>query len=256
MGSRIFKCDWCGREISRQNKKGNGELIVHHFCNNDCKGKWQTKQREDLGYTRDWLYEQYVVKRRSANDIAKEVGRNSKRVWEWIKGYGIETRGRGYGSDENLFRKGERSRFAGHKHTDEYKERARQRSLEDGRVPYLVNGKHWLKQSGKHPASWAGGVSPERQKIYASREWKDAVKEVWRREQGTCQRCGKRQKDCLAHFHLHHLYPFSAYKRLRTNPDNLALLCRDCHLFVHSKANIDHEFMLKEAHLPEWLGGK
>ena len=40
---------------------------------------------------------------------------------------------------------------------------------------------------------------------------------------------------------------------LRTNPDNLALLCMDCHLFVHSKKNVNREFMLKKGTLPDWL---
>lgn len=227
------------------------------FCDNTCKGLWQKKQREDLGYTKEWLYEQYVVKGRTANDIAKEVGRDSKRVWEWLRDYGIETRKRGYGNTDVYFKKGEKSRFAGHKHSEENKARFRQFRLEDGHVPYLVNGQHWLKQEGVHPASYKGGVTPERQSIYQSQEWKNSVKKVWERENATCQLCEKHQSEIRNQkFHLHHLYPFADYERLRIKPDNLALLCPKCHRFVHSKKNTEKLFMLKELVLPDWLVGE
>lgn len=254
MPKQEFKCAWCGNSVVRWAKNPHGKEIKNHFCNNVCKGNWQTKQREELGYTKEWLYDQYVVKKRTANDIANEIGRDSKRVWEWLRNYGIETRKRGYGNTDNHFKKGERSAFFGHKHTEENKEKFRQKRLEDGRVPYLVNGQHWLKQEGKHPASWRGGVTPERQVVYSSKQWKDAVKEVWKRENATCQRCGKQQTDDRSNaFNLHHVYPFADRKHLRTNPDNLVLLCKECHLFVHSKKNVNREFMLKEFILPPWL---
>lgn len=256
MPKEIFKCAWCGKEVKRRGKKYGGIEVKNHFCNNECKGLWQKQKREDLGYTKEWLYEQYVVEKRTANDIAKEVGRDSKRVWEWIRDYGIETRKRGFGDRDVWFVKGQESAFKGKKHSEENKERQRNRMLKDGRVPYLVNGQHWLKQDGAHPASWKGGVTPERQAIYSSEQWKEAVKEVWRREDATCQRCGKRQNEERdSKFHLHHLYSFADYPNLRVNPDNLVLLCKECHLFVHSKKNTNHEFMLKEAELPEWTGG-
>lgn len=254
MPKEVFKCAWCGKDVIRWSKNPHGVEIKNHFCDRQCKGAWQRKQREDLGYTKEWLYEQYVTNGRTANDIAREIGRDPKRVWEWMRDYGIETRKRGYGDPEQQFKKGQPGVFTGHHHTEETKEKLRKARLEDGHVPYLVNGQHWLKQEGKHPATWKGGVSPERQALYATQRWKDAVKEVWKRENATCQLCGKRQNDDREHaFHIHHVYTFAEYPRLRTNPDNLVLLCRDCHLYVHSKKNADLKFMLKPMALPEWL---
>lgn len=257
MPKQEFKCAWCGKLIMRWANNPKGEEIRNHFCDKTCKGAWQRKQREDLGYTKEWLYREYIVKGRTANDIAKEIGRNPKRVWEWIRDYGIKTRTRGYGNTDIHFKKRKPSRFKGCKQSEEAKEKMRQRRLEDGRVPYLVNGEHWLKQEGKHPASWKGGTTPERQALYSNPRWKNAVKEVWERENATCQRCGKRQnEDRDKKFHIHHLYPFAEYERLRLNPDNLALLCADCHRFVHSKKNTELEFMLKPMELPKWLKGE
>ena len=247
------KCDWCGKPLKRLDNH-QGKEIKNHFCDKACKGKWQKKQREDLGYTKEWLYQEYVVKQRTANDIAKEVGRDPKRVWEWLRDYGIETRKRGYGNPEVHFKKGEQSRFKGHKHTEENKEKQRERRMIDGRVPYLVDGKHWLKQEGKHPSSWKGGVTPERQAIYSSIEWKEAVKEVWQRDKAICRLCGVKKKENRdKRFDIHHLYSFAEYKHLRTNADNLVLLCKDCHIFVHSKNNIENKFMVKDVILPNWI---
>lgn len=256
MPKEVFKCAWCGKEILRWSKNQNGEEIRNHFCDRQCKGEWQRKQREDLGYTKEWLYEQYVTRGRTANDIAREVGRDPKRVWEWMRDYGIETRKRGFGNPEVHFKKGQASAFKGHHHTESAKEKFRQDRFADGHVPYLVNGEHWLKQEGKHPATWRGGISPERQALYGSEKWKDAVKAVWKRENATCQLCGKRQNEDREHtFHLHHLYPFADYEKLRTDPDNLVLLCRDCHLFVHSKKNTERKFILKPIEFPDWYKG-
>lgn len=251
-----YKCEWCGKTIMRPKINPNGTEIKHHFCNTQCKGAWQKKQREDLGYTKEWLYEEYIVKKRTMNDIAKEIGRDPKRVWEWAKDYGIETRGRGYGNPECHFKKGHKLRV-GCKLSEEHKEKLRQLRLRDGHVPYLKNGRHWLKQNGVHSPAWKGGVTPERQSLYYSEEWKDAVKEVWKRDNATCQLCGKSQNDNRnCKFHIHHLYSFADYKHIRSNPDNLVLLCRECHLFVHSKKNVEKIFVLKEARLPEWLEGE
>lgn len=255
MPKQEFNCAWCGKPVIRWAKNPQGKEIKNHFCDRTCKGNWQRKQREDLGYTKEWLYEQYINKGRTTNDIAKEVGRDSKRVWEWLHDYGIETRKRGYGNPDVWMKKGHKNNV-GKKLSEETKEKIRQKCINRGSVPYLVNGQHWLKQEGKHPASWKGGVTPERQAIYSSPEWREAVKKVWKRDNATCQLCGKHQDDDREHkFHIHHIYPFAEYKHLRTNPDALVLLCPDCHHFVHSKKNTELKFMLKEGELPTWLKG-
>lgn len=253
MPKEFFKCEWCGKTVKRWAKNPKGKTIKNHFCDTTCKGLWQKKQRENLGYTKEWLYEEYIEKGRTMNDIAKEIGRDPKRVWEWAKDYGIKTRGRGYGNPDVYFKKNH-TLCVGRKLSEEHREKIRQARLKDGRVPYLKNGQHWLKQEGVHPASWKGGVTPERQRLYSNPKWKNAVKEVWRRDKAICQLCGKSQnEDRNDTFHVHHLYPFAEYEHLRTNPDNLVLLCPQCHRFVHSKKNKERKFMLKEFVLPDWL---
>lgn len=258
MPKEVFKCAWCGKEVVRWSKNPYGEQIRNHFCDNQCKGAWQRKQREELGFTKEWLYEQYIVKGRDCQDIAKEIGRDYKTVWRWITEYGIETRKRGYGKPELLFQKGHDNGRKGTHLSEETKERIRQARLKDGRVPYLVNGKHWLKQEGVHPGTWKGGITPERQAFYSSDKWKTVEAYVRDRDKNTCQFCGKKQpEDCKRQFDIHHIYPFNKNKHLRANPDNLVVLCRGCHMFVHSSKNVERKFLPVEVTIPDWLkGGK
>lgn len=237
-------CSVCNSELMRLKwNYGKQRPIEHFFCDNTCKGEWQRKQREAQGFTREWLVSEYVEKGKGANEIAAEIGRDPKRVWEWIRDYGIETRKRG--SDKRQqFKKGESLR-KGCTLSEEHKEKVRQARIKDGRIPCMVNGVHWLHHyADRKPASWKGGISPERQAVYSSREWVSAVKKVWARDSATCQRCGKHHNttESRGTFHVHHIVSFSV-KELRTEPSNLVLLCRECHFFVHSNANMNRDFI-------------
>lgn len=237
----IVNCSFCSSKIERMRKTKTGT----HFCDNRCKGGWQRQQRELLGYTKEWVTDQYHVKGKSANQIAREIGRDPKRVWEWIRDYGLETRPRGsdYGQ---AFVKGQESAFKGKKHTKENKKRFREMRIADGHVPYMKNGRHWLHETNRKPASYRGGITPERQAFYASKEWVDAVKIVWKRDSATCQKCGKHhnQESVRGTFHIHHIISFTV-KEKRSDINNLILLCADCHRWVHSKKNATKELIIE-----------
>lgn len=118
-------------------------------------------------------------------------------------------------------------------------------AITDGRVPWgKGNDPYWIGVTGdKHP-SFKGGLTPERQAVYSSREWVDAVKIVWARDNATCQCCGKHHNTEVnrGNFHIHHIVTFQV-KELQTDPENLVLLCKDCHKFVHSKKNVTKQFI-------------
>ena len=194
--------------------------------------------------SKEWLYQEYIINKRTANDIAKSENKDAKTIWTWLKKFGIKTRPRGGKSSSGSFKKGS-NLWLGKKHTDETKQKIRNARLKDGRVPYLKNGEHWLKNiSNENHPNWKGGLSADRQSIYASQEWCDAVKKVWARDKAVCQRCGKNHNDELnrGNFHIHHIVSFMV-RELRTDVNNLVLLCKDCHKFVHSKKNINKEFI-------------
>lgn len=246
------QCSFCNKHLKRYPTKTGS-----HFCNNQCKAEWQKLQKP---VDKNWLYQKYIVEELSANDIAKIVNRDPKRVWEWLKDYDIETRPRGTGWENNIefWLEGKESPFKGKKHTKKFKEEMRQRRLKDGHVPYLTkDGKHYMKdRKGNLHHNYKGGSTPERQQIQSSDAWKRAVKEVWHRDNATCQRCGldhRTIKRDEIKFHIHHMYSFAEFKLLRTNPDNLILLCENCHRWVHSNENVKREFLTKEGVLPTWL---
>jgi 5-methylcytosine-specific restriction endonuclease McrA len=183
-------------------------------------------------------------------DIGWLYERDPKTVHWWLRAAGIQTRPRGSHAAVQ-FKKGERSAFAGHKHKPESIAKVRAATIARGAVPYLRNGQHWL--TGQPPESnprWLGGATPERQKFYRSPEWKAAVRYVWARDDACCRNCGKdwRTVDRKVEptFHIHHVWTFQI-AALRANPAILVLLCRTCHLWVHSNANVTRAWLPQES---------
>lgn len=231
------KCAFCKTKLERYPTKTNT-----YFCNIKCKADWQTLQREKLGYTKEWLQDQYFNKGKTCNDIAREIGRDAKRVWEWFKQYGIDVRKRGGESSKGSFQKGHKL-GVGRVLTQDAKNKIREARINDGHVPYLKDGVHWLKHEGAVSPMWKGGITPERQGVYSSLEWKDCVKAVWKRDNATCQKCKHHQSNYReTKFHIHHIESFMA-KEKRCEVSNLVLLCPTCHKFVHSKNNVNKLFI-------------
>lgn len=187
----------------------------------------------------------YTDLRWGCPDIAWLYGRDAKTVHWWLRRADIPTRPRGSDARQH-FKRGERGAFAGHRHSSEALEKIRAASVARGAVPYLRGGKHWL--AGAAPQDnprWLGGATPERQEFYRSAEWKAACQAVWSRANACCERCGRNHRLVNREeerFHVHHIVTF-AVKEMRAVVENLALLCRPCHLFVHSKANASCEFL-------------
>lgn len=232
-----FNCDECGELITRKQKAKTGR----HFCNSSCKGLWQQKQKPA---TKDWLIQKYVTEGMDCTQIAAIVGRDSKSVWNWLKGYGIETRKRGVASSATWRKAGTPSSFLGHKHTKETRKRLSEIAIADGRVPFdPAVGPPLKGKRGAEVPTWKGGVTPERQSLYSSIEWKAVVKEVWKRDNAACQRCGARSvKGVRVPLDIHHIVSFACVE-LRAVLSNLSLLCEPCHYWVHSAANVDRQFI-------------
>lgn len=228
-------CSFCGEEFTRYKNK-----TKTYFCNIDCKAKWQCNQKP---VTKEWLYQKYVVEGLGCPEIAKIVKRDPKRVYDWLIDLKIPTRSRG--SDiRQQWKPGQESAFKGRRHTESTKEIFRQTQLKHCNLPHLNGKPHYLTVGDRKPASWKGGITPERQTFYRHKEWIDAVKIIWKRDNAVCQRCGKKHnsKKHRGTFHIHHIISFMN-KKERANPDNLVLLCRQCHLWIHSNKNINKELI-------------
>ena len=81
------ECHWCRASLLRRLYRPKDlKRIERFFCGTVCKGEWQKTQKP---VTKEWLMDEYVNKRRDAADIGKELGRDPKRVLEWLWGYGM-----------------------------------------------------------------------------------------------------------------------------------------------------------------------
>ena len=69
--------------------------------------------------------------------------------------------------------------------------------------------------------------------FYRTQAWKDLASFVYERDRGCCQRCGKFVFGKQAH--AHHIVPIRINPSLRLDPDNVALLCNQCHPIVEAE---------------------
>lgn len=163
-------------------------------------------------WNKKWLYKQYRTLRKSANEIAFEGGVGETAILYWLQKHKIP-------------------RWS---------------------ISEVRKHKHWGSTGSDNPMwnrcgelnpRWLGGVTPERQAFYVSREWKQVCSAVWKRDGATCQRCSLRRGDSDdIPFHIHHVRSF-ADRDLRADENNLILLCEVCHRFVHSRKNTKHEYL-------------
>lgn len=254
------KCKNCGKPIKR-----NGS-VPGVFCNFFCKGEWQRAQKP---VDKVWLEQKYIAEGLSTYAIAKIVDRNPKQVWNWIKDYGIPVRERQWDTTENTRPYHDES-WLRREYIDKHRssrEIADYFGVTENNILHFLEKygidrrtiseargvKHWglpgedNPQFGKKGAlsgAWKGGSTPERQAVYGSIEWKNAVKAVRKRDKRTCRRCGIRKgwRDKILIMHIHHIISF-INPATRTDPNNLVLLCIDCHHWVHGKENINREFI-------------
>jgi hypothetical protein len=161
-------------------------------------------------WDKNYLFGQYRTMQKSASEIAAEHECTERNILYWLKKHGIP-----------------------------------RRSISEARQV-----KHWglvgstngmYNRRGDSNPNWRGGITPERQTFYASQEWAEAVVAIWKRDNATCQRCLHHRGSGLE-FHIHHIKSFACVA-LRAYTPNLVLLCKECHGFIHSKANVKKEFI-------------
>lgn len=183
--------------------------------NRNTKGQFLhgTHWRESQPFReKEWLDREYIELGRSTGDIAAQFGVTDAAIIHRLKKHGIPRR------SVSEARKLKRWGAVGADNT------------------------MWNRRGELNP-NWKGGVTPERQAFYQSQEWKDACIFVWKRDGAKCKRCGlHRDEQPDMPFHIHHIVSF-AVPELRAANDNLVLLCKMCHQFVHSRKNENGDFL-------------
>lgn len=199
-------------------KRDNGKFVkgIRYSIKTQFK-KGQHWRKKKPFWNKDWLENEYISKKRTCSDIAKEFGCKSSNIGYWLKKHNIKARNQ--------------------KET---------RKIKQWGSKGKTNGMYGIRGSAHH--GWKGGVTPERQNCYSSIEWAEMVIKVWSRDKATCQRCLAKSTNRRL-MHMHHVIPFHKNKTTRIKESNLLLLCSKCHGYVHSKKNINREF-LKEGDQP------
>lgn len=82
---------------------------------------------------------------------------------------------------------------------------------------------------GENNANWKGGVTPVNKAVRTSALYLQWRKEVFKRDNYTCQKCKVRGTT----LHAHHIRSFATNPKLRTDLKNGITLCEHCHLSFH-----------------------
>lgn len=254
-------CKQCGKEVVRP---GSRAAV---FCGIECKAEHQRGQKP---VSKEWLYQKYVNEGLGTVEISKLVDRHPRRVYEWLIDLEIPIRKRKWGIKRDVENKPYQSKeWLFDQYVNQEKSVpaiAEEQGVSVGCIMHFMRkfdiARRTIKEvreiqywglsgednpmygvTGEENANWKGGTTPERQKLYNSQEWANVVSIVWERDDKTCQRCGDRYLWGQTVFHIHHIVPFSESVELRSDPDNLLLVCRECHLWIHSNSNKNQEFI-------------
>jgi hypothetical protein len=152
-------------------------------------------------WNKEWLLAEYVTKRRSSGDIATELNVTDNAVWFWLKKHGIKCR-----------------------------------TTSEAR-----SAKHWGSFGDKNPMcgkfgvlnpNWKGGLTPLRQRVYSTSEYRKVLLKVVSRDK-KCRLCGSTEK-----MQVHHIQPFSQAPLFLMDYGNMIVLCAKCHQKMRGKEDL------------------
>lgn len=124
------------------------------------------------------------------------------------------------------------------------------RLLRKGRGRFCSLGCWHSFHKGKNHSNWKGDLTPFRQSIYISIEWKELYHKILEKFKYRCYLCDKNYSGRDKKMEVHHLKPLSEYWWMPFVESNLVLLCKDCHVWVHGNENIYN--LLKEDWVINW----
>lgn len=192
---------------------------------------------------KDWLYQKYIVERLSTYEIGRLVNRDPKRIYEKLIDFGIQTRPRGLNlkGKDHWTQKGIPNAFLGKHHSAETRKILSEKASIP--KPWLRGSRNGMyKKNGDSNPNYKDGSSPERQRLYAGSEWKEVQRQVYKRDNYHCVRCGSPKRGWRG-LHAHHIKSWAGNPELRFKLSNIVTLCKDCHNWVHSRANNKMEYL-------------
>lgn len=202
------KCLFCNNPLDPSKNQNK-------FCSKSC---WDEHQKKGNYITCLQCEREKYIK--DSDDGGRFCTLNC--YWKWMKGK--------HKTNSGSFKKG--SRLSG-----ETIEKMK------GRTPWN-KGKEWLELRGENHPQWKGGITPLNHQIRTSKKYEKWRKQVFQRDEYTCQQCGDR---CglgrRIYLHAHHLKQFAEImleNLIKTltqaeacselwRINNGTTLCKDCH---------------------------
>lgn len=96
-----------------------------------------------------------------------------------------------------------------------------------------------VTKAGENSSNWKGGVSYLGRRFKKGLDWKTWKRSVYKRDDYTCQICGKNKDLDSILLHPHHIKSYSLYPELRFDVNNGQTLCSACHYELHAKLKRD-----------------
>jgi thymidylate synthase ThyX/5-methylcytosine-specific restriction endonuclease McrA len=172
--------------------------------------RWTFANEGKLYADREWLKERYVLEGMDQESIARLVGVSKHTIRSWVRKHGLQKPMGSWSVGRVPWNKGKQYR-GGWNHTPE----TRLRFAEQ-------------KKGEKNP-QWRGGIT--RSAVTIRRGVNELRPQIMERDLYRCRLCGSRSKQ----LEMHHIIPVWARPDLVLVPDNLASVCRTCHLKVNGR---------------------
>ncbi len=172
--------------------------------------RWTFANEDKLYADRDWLQERYVVEGLDQASIAKLAGVSSHTIRSWIRKHGLQKPMGSWTIGKTSWNKGRRYK-AGWSHTPEMR---------------LRLSEH--KKGAKNP-QWRSGIT--RQAVTIRRGVNELRPQVLERDGYRCRLCGARSRQ----LEMHHVIPVWTKPELVVDLDNIATVCRPCHLGIDGR---------------------
>ena len=172
--------------------------------------RWTFANEGKLYADRAWLEEQYVFNGLDQASIAQLIGVSRHTIRAWVRKHGLQKRMGSWSVGRTPWNKGKRYK-AGWNHTPEMRQRLAEH-----------------KRGEKNP-QWKGGVTKDA--ITTRRGVEGLRPRILERDRYRCRLCGVHSK----RLDMHHIIPVWARPDLVLEPDNIATVCRSCHLGINGR---------------------
>lgn len=171
----------------------------------------------------------YIKELKSTREIAKTLGCSRNAVINWLKKYEIPMRTISE-SNHNYFKYKGGKKIQSEKVKKDWKNDKYRNLQSEIKKELFKNNpelkiQHSAKMQGIDISEWNGFSELETRRVRKSVDYKNWQNEVFKRDDYTCQCCGKRG----GVLHAHHLESFSDNPDLRFDISNGITLCEDCH---------------------------